>query len=171
LPQSSSSGLTLRDVFTDCLRQYRRSRARVGRLPANVLRKEVTETGAPIAGGPPPASTVRDADYVADFEHAGARALGRPTWKKRLELFHVYYCRGKDYRDASRALGVSLGTFDYWMHEVRRAVGRECLRVALWPPHRYFHLEKGRPAGNRRGVGERRATVGATVGAAGGPTR
>jgi len=43
-----------------------------------------------------------------------------------------------EYRQAISLVGVAEGTFDYWMAEVKRAVGREMSRTGLFPPSRYF---------------------------------
>jgi hypothetical protein len=37
-------------------------------------------------------------------------------------------------------VGVAEGTFDYWLGEVKRAVGREFARTGLFPPWRYFRV-------------------------------
>jgi len=81
----------------------------------------------------------RASEYVADFERIGRQALRRPEWKGRLKLFEIYYLQGVEYRPAISLVGVAPGTFDYWMGEVKKAVGRECSRTRLFPPSRYFH--------------------------------
>jgi hypothetical protein len=78
------------------------------------------------------------ADYVADFQLAGARALRRPEWKGRLQLFQNHFCGGVEYRRAIEMLGVSSGTFDWWAQEVKKAAGKEFLRSGLFPPRGYF---------------------------------
>ena len=81
----------------------------------------------------------RASEYVADFERIGRRALRRPEWKGRLKLFEIYFLSGVEYRRAISLVGVAAGTFDYWLGEVKRALGREYARTGLFPPSRYFH--------------------------------
>jgi len=83
-------------------------------------------------------SRARASEYVADFERLGRQTLRRPEWKGRLKVFEVYYLEGVEYRRAIALVGVAPGTFDYWMSEVKKAVGRECLRAGLFPPGKYF---------------------------------
>ncbi|MGH9747464.1 MAG: hypothetical protein ACRD59_15320 [Candidatus Acidiferrales bacterium] len=80
----------------------------------------------------------RASEYVADYERIGREALCRPEWKGRLKLFEIYYIHSVEYRRAISLVGVAEGTFDYWMAEVKRAVGRELSRTGLFPPSRYF---------------------------------
>ncbi|MGH9682226.1 MAG: hypothetical protein ACRD4S_01240 [Candidatus Acidiferrales bacterium] len=81
----------------------------------------------------------RASEYVADFERIGRQALRRPEWKGRLKLFEIYFLHSIEYRRAIGLVGVAEGTFDYWMREVKRAIGRELGRTQLFPPARYFH--------------------------------
>jgi len=81
----------------------------------------------------------RASEYVADFERIGRLALRRPEWKGRLKLFEIYFLNGVEYRRAISLVGVAVGTFDYWLGEVKRALGREYARTGLFPPSRYFH--------------------------------
>ena len=81
----------------------------------------------------------RASEYVADFERIGRHALRRPEWKGRLKLFEIYFLNGVEYRRAISLVGVAVGTFDYWLGEVKRALGREYARTGLFPPSRYFH--------------------------------
>ena len=81
----------------------------------------------------------RASEYVADFERIGRLALRRPEWKGRLKLFEIYFLNGVEYRRAISLVGVAVGTFDYWLSEVKRALGREYARTGLFPPSRYFH--------------------------------
>ena len=84
--------------------------------------------------------TVRASEYVADFESAGARALRRREWKGRRKLFVIYFLRAVEYKRAMVLVGVSENTFLYWINQVKNAVGRECARVGLFPPQRYFRV-------------------------------
>ena len=81
----------------------------------------------------------RASEYAADYERIGRQALRRPAWKGRLKLFEIYFLQGVEYRRAIPLVGVAPGTFDYWSREVKKAVGRECLRTGLFPPSKYFH--------------------------------
>lgn len=120
------------NVFDVCLAQFKRLRAATGGSIAAV------DLGKPSKGylwRPEPSRAV---EYVADFEKAAARALRSPEWKGRRKVFWLYFSRGIEYRRAAILVGVSNGTFDYWIKDVKKAVGRECVRVGLYPPARYF---------------------------------
>ena len=80
----------------------------------------------------------RASEYIADFERIGRRTLQRPEWKGRLKLFEIYFLHSMEYRRAIPLVGVAEGTFDYWLQEVKRAVGSEFSRSGLFPPWRYF---------------------------------
>src|ERR1700683_1875761 len=80
----------------------------------------------------------RACEYVADFERIGKQALRRPQRKGRLKLFEIYFLHAMEYREAIKLVGVAEGTFDYWLQEVKRAVGRELSRCQLFPPSKYF---------------------------------
>jgi len=80
----------------------------------------------------------RACEFVADFERIGKQALRRPQWKGRLKLFEIYFLHAMEYREAIKLVGVAEGTFDYWLQEVKRAVGRELSRCHLFPPSKYF---------------------------------
>jgi len=80
----------------------------------------------------------RASEYVADYERIGRRALRRPEWKGRLKLFEIYFLSDVEYRRAITLVGVAAGTFDYWLGEVKRTLGREYSRTGLFPPSRYF---------------------------------
>ena len=77
-------------------------------------------------------------EYVADFALVGRRALSRPMWKRRLKLFEVYFLQGMPYKRAIALVGVPEGTFNWWVDEIKRHVGRELKRAGLFPPRRYF---------------------------------
>jgi hypothetical protein len=80
----------------------------------------------------------RAGEFVADFQRIGRQALRRPEWKGRLKLFEIYFLHSMEYREAINLVGVSAGTFDYWVQEVKRATGKEFARCGLYPPSRYF---------------------------------
>ena len=80
----------------------------------------------------------RAGEYIADFQRIGRHALRRPEWKGRLKLFEIYFLHAMEYREAIKLVGVAEGTFDYWLQEVKRAVGRELSRCNLFPPSKYF---------------------------------
>lgn len=73
-------------------------------------------------------------EYVADFARAGERAL-TPS---RLILFRLYYLGGCEYQRARQRMGLSETGWVNWTEEIRRDVGRELLRVGVFPPSRYF---------------------------------
>ncbi|HKW87570.1 MAG TPA: hypothetical protein VJN21_02320 [Candidatus Acidoferrales bacterium] len=80
----------------------------------------------------------RAEEFCADYERIADRALSRPGWKGRRKLFHVYYLRNCEYDRAVTLTGVSPGTFDYWLNEVKKTLGREFDRAGLFPPGAYF---------------------------------
>lgn len=80
----------------------------------------------------------RAADYVADFERIGRRTLARPVWKGRLKVFDLYFVRCLDYPRALALSGVGERTFDWWISEIKKSVGRELTRAGLYPPAKYF---------------------------------
>lgn len=45
-----------------------------------------------------------------------------------------------EYKRAISLVGVAESTFDYWLGEVKRALGREFARKGLFPPWRYFRV-------------------------------
>jgi hypothetical protein len=121
-----------REIFDVCLTRYRSLRKGIGRkMPAIDLER-------PSSGYVWRPEAVRASEYVADFESAGARALRRRDWKGRRKLFVIYFLRAVEYKRAIVLVGVSENTFLYWINQVKNAVGRECARVGLFPPQRYF---------------------------------
>ena len=80
----------------------------------------------------------RASEYVADYERIGRQALRRLAWSGRLKPFEIYFLQAVEYRRAIALVGVAPGTSDFWIGEVKRAVGRECSRTGLFPPARYF---------------------------------
>jgi len=74
------------------------------------------------------------------------RALRRPEWKGRLKLFRVYFLWGVEYRRAITLVGVAPGTFDWWVGEVKKTLGREFDRAGLFPPGSYFRVREKREA-------------------------
>ena len=122
------------DIFEICLERYRNLRGWLdGRISA--IQLDVPAASGGYQWRP---ERARAADYVADFESAGERALARPTWKGRRRLFKIYFCWGMQYRQAITMLGVPSGTFDYWAQEVKKTVGKEFDRAGLFPPGGYF---------------------------------
>lgn len=81
---------------------------------------------------------VRAEEYAADFEMVGERALARPEWKGRRKLFRILFLRGVEYRRAITLVGIAEGTFDWWLKEVKKTVGRALDRAGLFPPGDYF---------------------------------
>ena len=79
------------------------------------------------------------AEFVADFVLCGQRALAAPRLKERLRMFRLHYCTGVPYHAARARLGISELTWSNLAEEIRHCVGRELLRVGVFPPGRYFH--------------------------------
>ncbi|HEV3254741.1 MAG TPA: hypothetical protein VG033_10050 [Candidatus Acidoferrales bacterium] len=120
------------EVFEVCLERYRALRALIdGKIRA-------TDMASPSGGYHWRPERARAAEYLADFEMAGWRALRRPMWAGRRRLFLIYFVRGVEYRRAIALVGVPSGTFDYWTQQVKQSVGRELERAGLFPPSRYF---------------------------------
>lgn len=120
------------EMFDVCLGRYRGLRKRLGEKVSAI------DFNHPSSGYTWRPERARAAEYIADFESAGTRALRKPEWKGRRKLFRVYFLRGAEYKRAIRLVGISEGTFDYWTKEVKKSVGRECARIGLFPPARYF---------------------------------
>jgi hypothetical protein len=55
-----------------------------------------------------------------------------------LVMFRVYYLGGAEYSAARRHMGISEVTWSDWSEEIRGAVGRELMKVGMFPPARYF---------------------------------
>jgi hypothetical protein len=81
----------------------------------------------------------RPVDYVADFYRAGQRALKAPRLRGRRRMFVLFYCELADYHAARARLGISELTWSDWRDDIRRIVGKELLRVGIFPPQRYFN--------------------------------
>jgi hypothetical protein len=129
-----------REMFEVCHARYKASRAFLGGHMAAI------DLESPSEGYHWRPDRARAEEYVADFEMIAERALRRPEWRGRLKLFRVYFLRGAEYRRAITLCGVSVGTFDYWVCEVKKACGHEFARTGLFPPGNYFRLrEKSRP--------------------------
>ena len=126
-------------MFEICLERYRKLREWLADTTGKV---RAVDLDVPSAGYQWRPARARACEYVADFERIGRRTLRRPEWKGRKRLFEIYFLRGEEYRRAIALTGVAEGTFDYWMQEVKRAVGRELARTGLFPPSRYFR-ERG----------------------------
>ncbi len=139
LPDSASEWIRearAREVFDACWARYRAAR-RVT-LPTSMLsaKRQMTEP----AGFQWRPRKARAAEYVADFELCGRRALDRPHWEGHRKLFETYYLQMVPYRKAVRRLGVGAGTFNLWLGQIKNRVGEELKRCGLYPPWRYFHL-------------------------------
>jgi hypothetical protein len=132
-----------KEVFDTCHARYRGLRDWLADSTGAV---RSVSLDAPSAGYQWRPDRARACEYVADFERIGRRALRRPEWKGRLNLFEVCFLRGIEYRRAISLVGVAEGTFDYWYGEVKRAVGAEFSRTGLYPPSRYFRSSSGRNA-------------------------
>ena len=90
-------------------------------------------------------------EYVSDFARAGERALA----PSRLILFRLYYMGGCEYELACQRMGLSEVGWTNWTDEIRRDVGRELMRVGMFPPSRYFREHTStqmRRVGRERGA-------------------
>jgi hypothetical protein len=63
-----------------------------------------------------------------------------PTFRRAhlLVLFRVYYLGGAEYSAARRHMGISEITWGDWSEEIRGSVGKELMKVGVFPPARYF---------------------------------
>jgi hypothetical protein len=123
-----------REIFDVCHARYRGLRAYLrGHMAA-------TDLDSPSAGYQWRPDRARAEEFVADFEMIAERTLRRPEWRGRRKLFRIYFLRGVEYQRAITLVGVSVGTFDYWSSEVKKACGREFHRAGLFPPGNYFRV-------------------------------
>ena len=127
-----------KDVFEICHARYRGLQEWLAESAGEV---RAVDLATPAQGYQWRPERGRAAEYVADFERIGRRALRRPEWRGRLKLFEIYFLHSLEYRRAIALVGVAAGTFDYWMAEVKRALGREFRRTGLFPPHLYFRAK------------------------------
>ncbi len=126
------------EMFEICLGRYRGLRGFLHGPDGAGGHVAGVDLEAPSAGYQWRPERARAEEYIADFEMIAERALRRPEWKGRLKLFRIYFLQGIEYRRAITLVGVSAGTFDYWVSEVKKALGREFDRAGLFPPGRYF---------------------------------
>lgn len=125
-----------REMFDACHARYRGLRAFLGGHMAAI------DLESPSDGYQWRPERARAEEYVADFEMIAGRALRRPEWRGRLKLFRIYFLRDVEYRRAITLCGLSAGTFDYWVDEVKKACGREFARTGLFPPGNYFRVRE-----------------------------
>lgn len=81
------------------------------------------------------------AAYVVDFQNCGKRALTGDRYK----LFRLYHCQGMRTALVMATLKVQRATFEYWMKQVREAVGQELVLAGVYPIDRYFAEFSGNP--------------------------
>lgn len=124
-----------REMFDVCHGRYRGLKEWLEETTGQI---RALDLGSPSEGYRWRPDRVRASEYVTDFERIGRRALRRQEWKGRLKLFEIYFLHSVEYRRAISLVGVAEGTFDYWMTEVKRALGREYARTGLFPPSLYF---------------------------------
>jgi hypothetical protein len=124
-----------REMFDVCHGRYRGLKEWLEETTGQI---RALDLGSPSEGYQWRPDRVRASEYVTDFERIGRRALRRQEWKGRLKLFEIYFLHSVEYRQAISLVGVAEGTFDYWMAEVKRALGREYARTGLFPPSVYF---------------------------------
>lgn len=140
------------EVFDVCHGRYRSLRQF---LKGNMA---AIDLDTPSAGYQWRPERARAEEFVADFEMISERVLARPEWKGRRKLFRIYFLWGVEYRRAITLVGVSEGTFDYWLDEVKKTLGREFSRSGLFPPGEYFRY-RGREAAKSESNGKTAAAV------------
>jgi hypothetical protein len=130
------------EIFDVCHARYRTVKDRISDRQCGI---HTVNVETPSSGYQWRPERVRACEFAADFEHIGRRALRRPRWEGRLKVFETYFLQFVEYRLAIVKVGVAEGTFDYWIREVKRAVGQECVRSGLFPPSRYFQPGRNFP--------------------------
>ncbi len=122
-------------VFDICFNRF--STTRGSRFDSGCLLEKCKSQGM---SGPKsrPDVGVRLEEYRADFVLAGRKALRRPRWEKRLELFQLFFVDYVPYRETLYTLRIPKGTADWWMFQIRCSVGFELARRGLFPPPLYF---------------------------------
>lgn len=130
------------EMFEVCHARYRGLRGFLGGPDGAGGHMAAVDLDSPSAGYQWRPDRVRAEMYVADFEMIAERALRRPEWKGRLKLFRVYFLWGVEYRRAITLVGVAPGTFDWWVGEVKKTLGREFDRAGLFPPGSYFRVRE-----------------------------
>ena len=126
------------EMFEICHGRYRALRGFLSGPDGAGGHMVAVDLNSPSAGYQWRPDRARAEEYVADFEMIAERALRRPEWKGRLKLFRIYFLWGAEYRRAIALVGVAPGTFDWWLSEVKKTLGREFDRAGLFPPGRYF---------------------------------
>lgn len=126
------------EMFDICHARYRGLRAFLRGPDGTGGHMAAVDLDSPASGYQWRPDRARAEEYVADFEMIAERALRRPEWKGRRKLFRIYFLRGVEYRRAITLVGVAESTFDYWLAEVKKTLGREFDRAGLFPPGRYF---------------------------------
>ncbi len=138
-----------REIFNVAWERYKRWRGVVDMQAERIRTTDLFQT-LTRAGWRP------DREYMmgwcADFERIGrqvlceneiqyanaAKTTGEPDMRKLREPFHegrlrtweVYFVAMVEYRQALRAVNVPMGTFDYWVSDIKRRVGRRFAEMA-----------------------------------------
>jgi hypothetical protein len=115
------------EAFDRVLETVRRFQANQHRIPAIPLKRESS-------GGPPKVGNWRT-EYVAEFVLSGRQAL--KPWPKRYELFELYFVSNVGYSNTLKLMQIEAYTLDWYVREIKKAVGRELLRRGLHKPLQY----------------------------------
>ena len=124
-----------KEMFEVCHGRYRSLKEWLDETTGQI---RALNLGSPSNGFQWKPDRIRASEYVADFERIGRTALGKEEWKGRRKLFEIYFLHSMEYKRAISAVGVAEGTFDYWMSEVKRTLGKAYARTGLFPPALYF---------------------------------
>jgi hypothetical protein len=81
---------------------------------------------------------VRAIDFIIDFECIGCKSVTRPDWGGRRQLFESYVLRCEPYSAVKMTLGITRGTMNRWLGQIRRIVGKEIVKRGLWPVDLYY---------------------------------
>lgn len=122
-----------RDIFDLCLLRVRECQAMEARVTA-IRPDACAKDGPPQVGNAP-------AEYVADFQICGRRAIDGRKWDvsrtKKYTLFQLYFVADGKAKQVQQELQISERTLYRWASEVKRVVGPELARAGLWPPRVY----------------------------------
>lgn len=117
-----------RGAFRACLLRYRACLSD----PDRYATREVTHDGTTVCG-------FRRAEYVADFEICGARALAaaEPAF---LAIFRLHYVAGAEWEQCTRMLPIDKGTFYHFAYRVEEILGRAFVELQPYGlfPRDYF---------------------------------
>ncbi len=124
--------MTNRDVFAVCWARYKVTRASLdGIVPPDEV--------DPSSRGD--RHLVTNAEYNADFEKAGERALPLSRWQqgnRMRRLYELYVKQQWEWKQAVGLMGAREDVVAAWWEEVQDRVGQELRDRRIWPLKAYF---------------------------------